>query len=552
MIPALVLGTIPDELSEDAFWEFVGTIENETIEFKRKPANLTEVIPAMAMTIGGVVVLGIDDDRQIVGCPPIQKVRDFVTSAAHDVEVDVTLSELRVGDKTLTLVRVPAVDGRIVTTPDGRLLRRVGSSNRPLIGDALGRFVREREGRSAEDDLVDLSVDDLDLALINRALSTVRRSRVRRDRALRALTDLGLLRSDNATATKLSKAVTLLFGRDPRRAVRGATVQLVRRGGVGPGREGPTTDRTEIVGALPTLVDEAIAWVESRAPRVSIVVGTQREVLPAYPPQAVREAVLNAVAHRDYALAGSTVDITIWDDRIEIRSPGGLPGHITLENMREEHYSRNRVVMAGLKLLGLVEEYGEGIDRMFSAMDARLMDPPTIHATRNSVTVTLFTRSLLSPEDQAWSALLGNVAPSGSERRMLVLAKSEGSVTPRRLRRVMPTVDPDLLIAAAVARGLLVRTGERGGTRYVLSDEVVMRAGASGLEARGRQRQKILDEIRRRGSMSGREAEALIEETPFVVRQLLRDLTLGGQIVESGRTRGRRYYDPRKAPRGPT
>jgi len=70
------------------------------------------------------------------------------------------------------------------------------------------------------------------------------------------------------------------------------------------------------------------------------------------------------LAHRDYGRRGTTVDVTIWDDRIEIRSPGGLTGRITLENIRVEHYSRNRRVMRALKLLGLVEEYGEGIDRM--------------------------------------------------------------------------------------------------------------------------------------------------------------------------------------------
>ena len=128
-----------------------------------------------------------------------------------------------------------------------------------------------------------------------------------------------------------------------------------------------------------------------------------------YPPAVLREAVLNALAHRDYGLAGATVDVTIWDDRIEVQSPGSLPGHITTDNMRREHFSRNRRVMRVLKILNLVEEYGEGVDRMFNEMEARLMEPPHFSATASSVTVTLYNRSVLSIEDQAWLALLGHI-----------------------------------------------------------------------------------------------------------------------------------------------
>ena len=70
----------------------------------------------------------------------------------------------------------------------------------------------------------------------------------------------------------------------------------------------------------------------------------RREVIPVYPTAAVREPMLDALAHLDYGLSGATVDVTIWDDRLEVRSPGGLPGHLTVDNIRHEHYFRNRQV----------------------------------------------------------------------------------------------------------------------------------------------------------------------------------------------------------------
>ena len=333
----------------------------------------------------------------------------------------------------------------------------------------------------------------------------------------------------------------LLFARDPRRYIAGAAVQAVRRAGVGPG-PGPTTARAEIAGPLPRLLDEVQRFGEDHTGGIEAVIGGRRERLPAYPTSVIREAVLNALAHRDYGLAGATVDLTVWDDRVEIQSPGSLPGHITLENMRAEHYSRNRRIMQVLKLLGLVEEYGEGIDRMFREMEARLLQPPVFAPTSSSVTVTLRNRSPITAEEQAWLALPGRLELTAAERRALVLARREGGVTPRLLRTAMTDVDVDAVIRGAVAKGLLARVGERGGARYVLSDEVVLRAGVEGVEARTRKRQMLLDELRRRGAMSTAEAaRALNEPDTALVRDLLNDLVRAGLAAAEGRTRGRRY-----------
>lgn len=542
-VPAL--GDLPDQTSDDAFWDVVGRVEHEQLDFKLRSDRLTETMAAMAMTDGGLIILGVRDDRSVAGCPLDQATLDRTMATAHDVGVEVQLRAVTVGEHIITVVAVPEVRGRIVTTPDGRLLRRHGSSSQPLVGDALARFVREREGRSAEDDALPVAaLDDVDAEILNRALAAAGRPRIRRDGVPRALVDLGVARIEPPpTGTVLTKAAALLFAVDPRRYVSGACVQVVRRAGVGPG-PGPTTARVELVGPLPRLLDAVLEFVQRNTPTYQAVVGTHRETLPSYPVAAVREAVLNALAHRDYGLPGATVDVTIWDDRMEVHSPGPLPGHITLENIREEHYSRNRRTMAVLKLLGLVEEYGEGIDRMYREMEARLMEPPLINAGPASVVVTLYSRSLLTPEDQAWLALLGHLGLTPAERRMLVLTRREEAITPRRVRAVMPDVDEDSLIAGAIAKGLLVRTGERGGTRYVLSDEIVLRAGASGLEARVRQRQRLLDEVRRRGSLSVPEASTVLGEDAALARHLLNDLARAGLVAAQGRTRARRYYSP--------
>lgn len=537
------LSEIPRELSESEFWSALGDLEHERLDFKHGAPDLSTVIAAMAMTDGGLLVLGVADNREITGCPLSQNTLNRVTKHAHACGVDVQVKELRVAHTPVTLVAVPEVRGRIVTTPDGRLVRRVGSDNQPLVGDALARFVRQREEAAAEEDVLPVyDPSDFDLHAINQALKRERRPPIRRNALVRGLLDLGLaLPADPPNDPQVLKGAAILFTTDPTRHVKGASVQLVRRTGVGPG-PGPSQVREELSGPIPDLLEDVLSFITDQTSRYQVVVGTHREVLPQYPTAVLREAVLNALAHRDYGLSGATVDITIWDDRIEIQSPGPLPGHITIDNMRDEHYSRNRRMMHVLRLLGLVEEYGEGVDRMISEMEARLMEPPIFAATHSSVTVTLRGRFLIDVEDQAWLSLLGQYDLSPEERRILVAARHEEGITRRRARSLLPETNVENLLAGAVAKGLLVRVGQAGGARYALSDEVVMRAGAGGLEARSRTRQMLLDEMRRLGSISTSEGVRLLGEEASLVRHLLNDLTNAGLAVARGRTRARRYY----------
>jgi ATP-dependent DNA helicase RecG len=127
-----------------AFWRMLGRLEHERLEFKRSPIRLREAIPAMAMSEGGAIVIGVSDDRELVGRALDQETLDRITAAACECGVDVEVRAVSVGRVPLVLVLVPAVRDRIVTTADGRLLRRVGATNQPLRGDAVSRFVRAR------------------------------------------------------------------------------------------------------------------------------------------------------------------------------------------------------------------------------------------------------------------------------------------------------------------------------------------------------------------------------------------------------------------------
>ncbi len=523
-----------------------GRREHGALDFKRGVSRgLLDAIPAMAMTDGGLIVLGVADDRSIVGCPLSQQVRDRITRFAAECDVDIQMKAVQVDGLELTLNLVPQVRGRIVTTPSGRLLRRVGGDSLPLRGDSLRRFILARSEHPGEEESIGrFDPLDFDLDLVNRALEDDGKRSVGRSEMARALIDLRVAEnSDSGTGVEVLHAAAILFASDPTRHNAGARVQFVRRIGVGPG-PGPTSHREQVKGPLPVLAERCLDLISEHTRRFEAVLDLKRESIPEYPRRVLREAVINALAHRDYGLVGATVDITVSDDRVEVTSPGPLPGHITPENIRDEHYSRNGRIMGVLRAMGLVEEYGEGVDLMFREMEARLLAPPTFEATPTSVTVTLRNRTLVSVEDQIWLRLFADYTLTVEERRALVVARSEGSVTPRRLRQLIEDVDANAVLSGASAKGLLTRIGVRGGARYVLSHEAVLRVGAAGRQARNHQQQRLLDEIARRGSISTAEASRLLDESMNVVRNLLNDLVRAGLARAEGRTRARRYHPP--------
>jgi ATP-dependent DNA helicase RecG len=133
------------ELDATEFWKRFGRVEHERLEFKTSANNLREVIPAMAMSRGGYVVLGVTDTRRLTGCPLEQRTLDAIMRRAQECGVEVGIETLVVDGRQLTLVSIPEVTDRIVTTSDGRVLRRVGSDNVPLRGDELARFLRRRD-----------------------------------------------------------------------------------------------------------------------------------------------------------------------------------------------------------------------------------------------------------------------------------------------------------------------------------------------------------------------------------------------------------------------
>lgn len=577
------LSDIPNQLTEEAFWELFGRVEHETLEFKRIVRSPLDTIPAMAMTDGGLIVFGIDETaegsggkssrtkssstkrnktktsttkggtvqdthnaRSIVGCPMTQSNLDRISQYATECHIEIQTRSFCVDETEMMAVAVPAVQNRIVTTPNGRLLRRIGGTNQPLVGDAMYRFFQERSITAGEDlPVADIAPADIDINLLNEALAAARRPLIQPDskeQLLRALADLDLTDpSSPPDAPQALSAAVILFAQKPRKFNPHAEVRLVRTVGTYEPKPGTMAALEDYEGPLSQVFAQSVEAVKSHIKSWEVIDGIRRAWRYEYPEAVFREAIVNALAHRDYNLTGATIDIKIWDDRMEIHSPGPLPGHITVENMAEHRYRRNPKIVRVLKTLGELEDRGHGVKMMHEEMALAGLPAPEFIATPTSLTVILRNLSRFTAEERDWLSAFDPSVLTPEELRALVMARREGAMPPRRLRELFPETDISQMTDSMTAKGLLERVGKRGGTCYQLSEELIRSVGSKRKESK-RLPATLSGEIKKRGSITTQEAAEFLNKPLHAVRRLLNDLAEDGIIRAEGQTKARRYY----------
>ena len=213
-------------------------------------------------------------------------------------------------------------------------------------------------------------------------------------------------------------------------------------------------ERPRIEGNLPTVLDQARTEVGGLLRRPSRLMGTRFQEMPEYPDFAWREAMHNAVAHRDYAIQGAGTEIWMFEDRMEVVSAGAFPEGVTLEQvlrLERVHRSRNPRIVRVLVDLGYAKDQGEGIPRMFAEMEDAFLPRPVVEVQGQQVMVTLRNTSTLTAADRRFVAGLGDAELSRGEFRALLMAYRRDRVDNARLRAVMGL---DTLAASQLLRGL--------------------------------------------------------------------------------------------------
>jgi ATP-dependent DNA helicase RecG len=352
---------------------------------------------------------------------------------------------------------------------DGRVLIRSGSVNRPLGGQEIQRLASAKNTGDFETEAVaGATIDDFSRAMIDEYLvkRAERTKRPYNGEVNRMLADIGAITADG----KPTVCGLLLFSEFPQRWLPQSGVVFAKFVGTTPRGESGLAGysrREELIGPVPRLIEATWNLVWSEMAISAVVKGLEREETFEYPQFAVREALVNAICHRDYRLRGRRIEVRMFSDRLEVISPGGLPGFITVENIKDEHFSRNPRLVGGLFHWGYIEELGLGIDRMMEVMQQAGHSPPKFDARPYSFAVALHNERS-HPELPEWSRDTNH-----RQARALQYIRETGSITNREYRRLIQTVSAETLrldLVDLVGKGILSKIGAKKGTYYVLRE----------------------------------------------------------------------------------
>jgi ATP-dependent DNA helicase RecG len=435
---------------------------------------VAESLAALANADGGTLALGVSPRGAAQPSADVVALRDLVLEAALLTDPPLILPSpqaIQVADGLIVVAQVPEGLPHVYSLK-GVYWTRTGANNRPLTTAELRQLLLDRAESGYESKpLADVRLEDLDESRILRYLDQV--GLPPDADAVQALLSRGCATRLNAdglpsAAPAPTVAGMLLFGRDPQRYLRSAEVICVRYAGENMGDE---FVRQDVGGTLADQARQAEAFVTTNMRRGMRIRGLAREETTEYPLPVVREAIVNAIAHRDYSIRGEGIRVLMFSDRLEVYSPGRLPGHVTLANLKDERYSRNEAIVAVLSDMGYIERLGYGIDRMIATMQDAGLPPPVFEETSAGFKVILRSASpdLVSPTPQAqqWSHSFLN------ERQEAALAhiRQHGRVTNGDLAELYPDVHPETIrrdLADLVERNLLLRIGSKRATYYIL------------------------------------------------------------------------------------
>lgn len=317
--------------------------------------DVADELAAFANARGGVLVFGVDDQsRTVVGLPHdrLEVAERFVREIVHDLiapPLHPVIEKLEVtgeDGEPKAVIKVEVARSLFVHQSPGGYLYRVGSAKRQMAPEYLARLFQQRSQarliRFDEQVVVESALNDLDTELVDRF-----RTPLTQDDRATLLRKLGMAREDDNGELRPSVAGILLAARHPEQHLPHAFIQAVAYRGekVGATDEGGAyqLDARDITGPLDGQVAEACRFV-LRNMRVEARKTIGRRDLPQYDMTAIFEAVVNAVAHRDYSMYGAKVRLRMFANRLEIYSPGALPNTMTVDTLAYRQSSRNETV----------------------------------------------------------------------------------------------------------------------------------------------------------------------------------------------------------------
>ena len=344
--------------------------EGKTLEFKRdlsSPQGFVRTVAAFANTAGGTILVGVTDrTRDIRGIGDALDLEERAANLISDSIQPRILPDLEIisyRNRQLLGVRVHPSASRPHFVKRAGLRSgtyvRIGSTNRQADAQLIAEMQRFAIGETFDEwPIPEANSEALDFRAASESFAPVRKLTRRNLETPRLLT-----RHQGRLVPTVGGM--LLFGRDRLDRFPDAWIQAGRFAGTD---KATVLDHVRLDMHPIQAIEEAVAFVEKHSTRGAVIGRVRRRDRWSLPPVAVREAIVNAVVHADYSQRGAPIRVAIFDDRLEVENPGLLPFGLTLEDLPLGISKlRNRVVGRVFHELGLVEQWGSGVQRMISA-----------------------------------------------------------------------------------------------------------------------------------------------------------------------------------------
>lgn len=468
----------------------------ESLYLERKCAKissdrLANEIASFANANGGVLVVGITDDGIIEGFNPygsskLNELQKAVSTFLRPEPIyHCNLKKVKNNkdeDDRLLIFDIEPTSNHVIRNTKGEVYCRQGDSSIKLNANQIKNLEYDRRERDFETEIVaDASLDDIDwdmVELYRERLDT----NILPEQILRAR---GFIKEvDNKLC--ITKAGMLLFGKNPSVFMPSARVRVLRF----EGDEFQVGEQMNIVkdktfdSCLYKSIDNAADFIRSQLREFTHLTSNGKfETVPEYPEFAWYEGLVNAVTHRDYSNSGEHITIKLFNNRLEIYSPGGLGGFITLETMKTKRYSRNPQIARVLTEMGIVRELNEGVKRIYSEMENFFLNDPLYSEPDNHSLLLVLENNIVQRSNRKAEIALKNdsirtIWPNlnNLERKVLMAIYDKGELTSREaailIDRTKRTVER--IMKKLIGYGIVIWSGsspkDRKG-KYILKTD---------------------------------------------------------------------------------
>lgn len=535
--------TTPDE-----FVALLQSPEGRRVEFKTaaKGYHFEELIDycvALANEGGGILVLGVTDKRprQVVGTRAFSEPGRTEAGLFEQLRQRILIEEFHHGEQRVLLVHVPSRLPGTAWQHKGSFWMRAGDALVPMSDEQLRRIHEETGPDFTAEFCPSARLADLDPAAIDLLQRLWQRKSAEQESTTRSveqfLTDAELI-----VGGKVTYAALILLGTREALGRHLAQAEIVFEYRSSEA-SGPAADRREFRRGFLPVLDEIWQLINLRNDLQHFQQGMFLWDVPTFNERAVREAVLNAVSHRDYR-HGSSIFIRQYPRRIEIVSPGGLPPGITPDNILWQQNPRNRRIAEALARCGLVERAGQGFDLIYRECIRQSKPLPELARTDASFVWLTLHGEIQDPEFLRFLEEIG--------RERLSTFSTDDFLVIDAVHRDAP-VSPSFRTQAErlIELGVLERVGRGRGSRLLLSQRFYRHIGKPGVYTRKRgldretNKELLLKHIED-STATGARLEELRQVLPSLSRSqiqvLLREMVRQGSVHKHGRTRASRWY----------